>query len=202
MLAEHKSITCELSGASYEQRKYKQHRSHLTARGYICTMKILMVCLGNICRSPLAEGILQHKAFKAGLNWSVESAGTNSYHTGEAPHPLSQKVAKLNGIDICNQRARRFVAEDFEVYDKIYALAGDVLQDMQRIAKKKFDATKVDLLMNELYPGKNMDVPDPWYGPEPGYHEAYKMIDEVCDAIIDKYSSSSKVALKRDFDFK
>ena len=69
-------------------------------------MKILMVCLGNICRSPLAEGILQDKAFKAGLNWSVESAGTNHYHTGEAPHPLSQKVAKLNGIDICHQPTR------------------------------------------------------------------------------------------------
>src|SRR5882757_6521724 len=80
-------------------------------------MKILMVCLGNICRSPLAEGILQDKAFKAGLNWSVESAGTNSYHIGEPPHHLSQKVARQHGIDISKQRARRFVAEDFEIYD-------------------------------------------------------------------------------------
>src|SRR4029453_18971466 len=68
-------------------------------------MKILMVCLGNICRSPLAEGVLQDKALKAGLNWSIESAGTDTYHVGEAPHPLSQKVAIENGIDICNQRA-------------------------------------------------------------------------------------------------
>jgi len=151
-------------------------------------MKILMVCLGNICRSPLAEGILQDKALKSGLKWSVESAGNKSYHTGEAPHPLSQKVAKLNGIDISQQRARRFTASDLEVYDKIYALAEDVLDEMKRIAGKKFDAAKADLLMNELYPGKNMDVPDPWYGPEPGYHEVYKMIDEVCDSIIEKYS--------------
>ena len=168
---------------------------------YICPMKILMVCLGNICRSPLAEGILQDKASKAGLAWSVDSAGTNHYHTGDAPHPLSQKVAKLNGIDICNQRARNFVAEDFEVFDKIYALAGDVLNDIRRIAKNKFDAGKVDLLMNEVYPGKNMDVPDPWFGPEPGYHEVYKMLDKVCDAIIDKYSPASKNSFKRDFDF-
>jgi len=160
-----------------------------------------MVCLGNICRSPLAEGILQDKAFKAGLDWSVESAGTNQYHTGDAPHPLSQKVAKLNGIDICNQRARSFVAEDFEVFDKIYALAGDVLNDIRRIAKNKFDKEKVDLLMNEVYPGKNIDVPDPWFGPEPGYHEVYKMLDKVCSAIIDKYSSASKNTFKRDFDF-
>jgi protein-tyrosine phosphatase len=151
-------------------------------------MKILMVCLGNICRSPLAEGILQDKAFKAGLKWSVESAGTNSYHIGEAPHHLSQKVANQHGIDICNQRKRVFVPEDFDRFDKIYALAEDVLYDIKRIAKNKFDKSKVDLLMNELYPGKNMDVPDPWDGPEEGYHEAYKLIEAACEKIIQKYS--------------
>lgn len=146
-----------------------------------------MVCLGNICRSPLAEGILQNKAFKEGLTWSIESAGTNSYHTGEPPHPLSQKVARINGIDISKQRARRFSSGDFDVYDKIYALAQDVLEDMKKIAGKKFDHSKADLLMNELYPGKNMNVPDPWYGPEPGYHEAFKLIDNACDKILEKY---------------
>jgi protein-tyrosine phosphatase len=154
-------------------------------------MKILMVCLGNICRSPLAEAILQDKAFKAGLSWSVESAGTNSYHTGEAPHKLSQKVAKLNGLDISHQRARRFTAADFEVYDKIYALAGDVLDEIKRIGGKKFDPNKVSLLMDESHPGQEMDVPDPWYGPEPGYHEVYKMIDKVTDKIISRYSKPS-----------
>ena len=154
-------------------------------------MKILMVCLGNICRSPLAEGILQHKAFSRGLTWSVESAGTNSYHSGQPPHPLSQKVAKLNGIEICNQRARRFTATDFEIYDKIYALANDVMDEMRHIAKHKFDPSKADLLLNELYPGKNMDVPDPWYGPEPGYHETYKLIDKACEAIVTKYLISN-----------
>lgn len=154
-------------------------------------MKILMVCLGNICRSPLAEGILQNKAFAAGLGWSVESAGTNQYHTGEAPHPLSQKVAKLHGINISQQRARSFTAADFDTYDKIYALAGDVLDDIKRISKNKFDAGKVDLLMNELYAGKDMDVPDPYYGPEAGYHKVYKMIEEACDKIIEQYKISS-----------
>ena len=154
-------------------------------------MKILMVCFGNICRSPLAEGILQDKAFKSGLTWGIESSGTNSYHTGEPPHPLSQKVAKLNGIDISKQRAKRFTASDFDRYDKIYALAKDVMEDMRRIAKNKYDESKVDLLMNELYPGNNKDVPDPYYGAEAGYHEVYKMIDEVCDSIIEKYSISN-----------
>jgi protein-tyrosine phosphatase len=154
-------------------------------------MKILMVCLGNICRSPLAEGILKHKAKQAGLDWQVDSAGTNGYHVGEPPHHLSQKVAKLNGIDICDQKARRFVKEDFERYDKIYAMADDVIDDIRRIAKDKYDASKVDLFMNELHPGKNRSVPDPWYGPETGYYEVYKLINETCDAIIRKYNSPS-----------
>jgi len=151
-------------------------------------MKVLMVCLGNICRSPMAEGILQDKVFKAGLSWSVESAGTNGYHTGEPPHYLSQKVAKEHGIDICDQRSRRFVPEDFERFDKIYALANDVVHDIKHIAKKKFDRSKIDLLMNELYPGKDLDVPDPWSGPEEEYHEAFYLINAACDAIVKKYA--------------
>lgn len=147
-----------------------------------------MVCLGNICRSPLAEGILQKKAFEAGLMWSVESAGTIS-QTGEAPHPLSQKVARLKGIDICNQRARRFVAIDFDQYDKIYALSGDVLESIRRIAGKKFDPSKAGLLMNEVYPGRDIDIPDPYSGPEKGYHESYEMIDKACEAIIEKFEN-------------
>lgn len=154
-------------------------------------MKILMVCLGNICRSPLAEGILQHKASKEGLSWSIDSAGTNGYHVGEAPHRLSQKVALLHGIDISKQCARRFVPEDFKRFDKIYAMAEDVVEEMRFIAKKDFDPAKVDLLMNELYPGKDMDVPDPWYGTEPGYHEVYELIDKACDKIIEKHKQQN-----------
>ena len=151
-------------------------------------MKILMVCLGNICRSPLAEGILKHKAAQAGLEWCVDSAGTNGYHVGEAPHPLSQKVARMHGINIAVQRARRFVPEDFQRFDKIYAMAEDVIEEMQYIAKRKFDASKTELLMNELNPGLNEDVPDPWAGPETGYHIVYDMIDKACDKIIEKYT--------------
>jgi len=147
----------------------------------------LMVCLGNICRSPLAEGILKEKARAAGLHWTVESAGTNGYHLGEAPHRLSQKVALHNGINIGSQRARRFTSADFQHFDKIYAMAGDVVDDMRRIAGKHYDPTKVQLLMNEVHPGQDEDVPDPWYGPEPGYHEVYKMIDTAADHIIEKY---------------
>ncbi|MBL7769509.1 MAG: low molecular weight phosphotyrosine protein phosphatase [Flavipsychrobacter sp.] len=146
-----------------------------------------MVCLGNICRSPLAEGILQAKVEAAGLNWQIDSAGTNGYHVGESPHPLSQKVAKLNGIDISRQRARRFRAADFEEFDLIYAMAEDVIDEMKSIARQRFDASKVDLLMNVLHPGKNLDVPDPWYGTEPGYHDVYAMISQACDKLIENH---------------
>jgi protein-tyrosine phosphatase len=147
-------------------------------------MKILMVCLGNICRSPLAEGILQDKARKAGLNWTIDSAGTNGYHIGEAPHRLSQKVARKNGIDISNQRSRLFVKEDFARFDKIYAMSGDVMDDIKRISKEKFDNKKIDLLLNEIYPGENRDVPDPWYGAEDGYHKVFDLIDRACEQLI------------------
>jgi protein-tyrosine phosphatase len=150
-------------------------------------MKILMLCLGNICRSPLAEGILQKKIEEAGLNWYVDSAGTNGYHIGEAPHHLSQKVSLQNGIDISKQVSRKFLKEDFDRFDKIYAMAGDVIDEMKMIAKDKFNPSKVDLLLNEIYPGQNRDVPDPWYGAEPGYHKVFEMIDKACDALIQKH---------------
>ncbi len=151
-----------------------------------------MVCLGNICRSPLAEGVLKHKALKAGLQWTVESAGTNGYHTGEAPHKFSQKVALLNGIDICSQRARRFVKEDMDRYDKIYAMAEDVLWEMKRIARHNWNDEKVNYFLNELHPEENRNVPDPWYGKEPGFHEVYKVITETCDKIIERYGTVVK----------
>lgn len=150
-------------------------------------MKILLVCLGNICRSPLAEGILQHKAKQAKLDWEIDSAGTNGYHTGESPHHLSQKVAKANGIDISKQVSRRFTKEDIEQYDVIFAMAEDVMQDIKRIAKEKFDDRKVRLFLEELYSGENRDVPDPWYGDEDGYTEVYTIIDAACEAIIKQH---------------
>jgi protein-tyrosine phosphatase len=151
-------------------------------------MKILMVCLGNICRSPLAEGILQDKALKAGLGWEVDSAGTNGYHVGEPPHRLSQKVAILNGVDISGQKSRKFRAEDIERFDRIYAMASDVMDDIRRIAGGKFDPSKTCLLLDVLHPGENMDVPDPWYGAEQGYHEVFSLLDEACEKIISRHN--------------
>ena len=147
-------------------------------------MKILMVCLGNICRSPLAEGILQHKINQVGLHWIVESAGTNGFHDGEPPHSLSQKVALQNGIDISKQRSRQFIKEDFNRFNKIYAMAADVIDEMKMISKQHFNKHKVELLLNEIFPEQNKDVPDPWYGGEAGYHQAFALIDKACEKIV------------------
>lgn len=155
-------------------------------------MKVLVVCLGNICRSPLAEAILQRKAAAAGLNWTVDSAGTNGFHVGEAPHHLSQKVAKLNGLDLSCQVARRFEAKDLDRFDLVLAMANDVLADMKRIAGSPVQPPQVKLFLEDLWPGKNADVPDPWYGEEDGYHEVYELIDKASDAIIKNYSEPIK----------
>jgi protein-tyrosine phosphatase len=155
-------------------------------------MKILMVCLGNICRSPLAEGILQKRAAEAGLSWQIDSAGTNGYHTGEAPHHLSQKVAKKNGIDISRQVSRKFIKEDLAAYDRIYVMAADVMQDVKNISGNLFDENKVDYFLNELHPGKNQDVLDPWYGDEDGYEEAYSLINETCASVIKNYFATQQ----------
>ena len=146
-----------------------------------------MVCLGNICRSPLAEGVLKEMAKTAGLDWEIDSAGTNGYHIGEAPHKLSQKVARLHGIDIARQRARLFLAEDFSRFDFIYAMASDIIGEMRRIAGSKFNSEKVGLLMNAVYPGKNLDIPDPWSGPESGYRHVYTMIAQACEALVREF---------------
>jgi protein-tyrosine phosphatase len=151
-----------------------------------------MVCLGNICRSPLAEGILQQKIIAHGLDWQVQSAGTNGLHNGQPPHHLSQKVALQNNIDISQQRSVQFVATDINKYDKIYAMAKDVLKDIKQIGGKNYDNNKVDLLLNELDNATQQDVPDPWYGGEEGYHKVFELIDTACENIIIKYVLKNK----------
>lgn len=150
-------------------------------------MRILMVCLGNICRSPIAEGLMAHKIQQHGLDWQVDSAGTESYHIGSPPHRHSQDICLRNGIDICHQRARQFSKKDFERYDKIYALADDVYEEIRRIGGSIADMSRVDLLLNELNPGSNESVPDPYYGGADGYIFVYELIERSCAAIIAKY---------------
>jgi len=151
-----------------------------------------MVCLGNICRSPLAEGILAEKAVKAGLSWFVDSAGTSDYHIGEPPHRLSQKVSLLNGIDISTQRCRQFVENDIIKFDKIYAMDSANYSDIKRLCGKNWQNDKVKLILEELYPGKNMEVPDPWYGGEDGFHQVFKLLNDACERIIQTHTGALK----------
>lgn len=142
-----------------------------------------MVCLGNICRSPLAEGILRHKIKKAGLQWHVESAGTGSWHVGEVPDPRSQKIAKQNGIDISQKRAQKFIPAFFEKFDRIYVMDSSNYLDVISLTSREEDKQKVYLIMNTIEPGKNIAVPDPYYD-DSLYQTVYDMLDAACDEII------------------
>ncbi|MBK7763904.1 MAG: low molecular weight phosphotyrosine protein phosphatase [Bacteroidetes bacterium] len=150
-------------------------------------MKILFVCLGNICRSPIAEGVLQKMVSDLNLAWVIDSAGTESFHIGEHPHKYSQQVCKEHGIDISTQRARRFTSADMDKFDKIYVMASDVYEEVKEIAGAKFDGKKVDYFLNEFYPLQNKTLKDPWYGDLSGYYKVYEEVEKTCDAIIKKF---------------
>jgi protein-tyrosine phosphatase len=144
-------------------------------------IKILMVCLGNICRSPLAEGILQSKVNKELV--FVDSAGTAAYHLGNLPDERSIAVAKQYGIDISNQQARKFTEKDFLNFDVIYAMDKSNYQNIISLATSDEDVEKVKMILNESQPNKNYSVPDPYYGGEIGFEEVYKMLNKACDSI-------------------
>lgn len=146
--------------------------------------KILMVCLGNICRSPLAEGILRSKVNPD--NVFVDSAGTAAYHVGELPDSRSIDVARKYGIDLTYQRARKFTAKDFAKFDKIYAMDEHNYRNILSLAQNKEEAKKVKMILNEINPQQNLSVPDPYYGGEQGFENVYQMLDEACEIIADR----------------
>lgn len=146
-------------------------------------IRILMVCLGNICRSPMAEGILRDKIQKKGIDAVVESAGTGDYHVGEPADPRSVEVATKNDIDINSHTARQFTVSDFDDYDLIYAMDKSNYQNIMKLTRNKTDQAKVNILMNEVMPGENQDVPDPYFGGKHGFDNVFKMIDLACDKI-------------------
>ena len=150
-------------------------------------MKILMVCLGNICRSPIAEGILQSKIEKYGLPWTVDSAGTSSWHSGECPDDRAIDIAKKYGVDISCQKSRQFSPYDFEKFDRIYAMDASNYQNIVRLALTDEEKNKVGMILNEATPGTNRQVPDPYWN-DNGFDDVYKMLDEACEAVVKKYA--------------
>jgi protein-tyrosine phosphatase len=151
-------------------------------------MKILMVCLGNICRSPLAQGIMEKKIHENGLSWTVDSCGTGGWHSGELPDPRSTAEARKHGIDLNTQRARQFRSIDIDEFDLIYAMDRSNQQAILSYCNTEAERAKVSLIRNEVNGGMNEDVPDPYYGGPDGFQQVYEMLDEACKAIIKKYS--------------
>ena len=145
-------------------------------------MKILMVCLGNICRSPLAEGILKHKTKH--LNVTVDSAGTAGYHIGKLPDKRSIEIANKYEIDISKQKARQFSRADFDKFDIIYAMDTNNFTHLTSLAENQNERDKIRMILNEINPESFDSVPDPYYGGDNGFHIVYKMLDKACNKII------------------
>lgn len=148
-------------------------------------MDILLVCLGNICRSPLAEGILREKLNKQGISWNVDSAGTGSWHVGEKPDLRSIKVAEEFSINIKDLRARQFSTADFDRFDLILAMDESNLEFINRKALVGTRA-RVAMMLDYLYPGERKSVPDPYYSGDHGFYQVYELLDKACDALIEE----------------
>ncbi len=149
-------------------------------------MKVLMVCLGNICRSPLAEGILKHKCTQRNLDWYIDSAGTGKWHLGAAPDKRSVQIAAKHGVDISGQRARSIHSADYEEFDLIFTMDTSNYRDVMRWALDKEEENKVKLIMDEVYPNEMMSVPDPYFD-DNGFQTVFDMLDKACEKIIERY---------------
>lgn len=150
-------------------------------------MKILVVCLGNICRSPLAEGILLHMVKEKKLSITIDSAGTSDYHIDEAPDARTTANAKKHNIDLSPLRARQFVVEDYDFFDKIYVMDKSNLQNVLKLARNENDKQKVDLFLNISHPNGNMEVPDPYFGGEAGFENVFQLVWKASEKLISNF---------------
>jgi protein-tyrosine phosphatase len=149
--------------------------------------RILMVCLGNICRSPMAEGILKHHLAQHGIDAFVDSAGTSAWHAGEQPDHRAISTCKSYGIDISNQRSRPFDPADFNDFDLIFAMDQENYNTLRQIAPGEKEREKLKMIMNMVVPGRNLAVPDPYYGGDQGFHQVYEMLNLAAEAIVLKH---------------
>lgn len=152
-------------------------------------MKILFVCLGNICRSPLADGILRRKAKELGVEILVDSAGTAAYHVGNPPDARMIETARQKGTDISFLRARKFTQQDFEEFDQIYVMDQENYMNVIDLARNEDDQQKVNLILNVLYEGEDREVPDPYYGGQEGFELVYDLLDQATEKIIERINN-------------
>jgi protein-tyrosine phosphatase len=157
-------------------------------------MKILMVCLGNICRSPMAEGILQQKLKEHHLDKTiqVDSCGFDRYRQGDPPFYMAIQTAKKHGINIENQKQRLLTPDDFDCFDKIYIMDSNNYRLVKNLARNDDDMKKVDYLLNVVYPNENRHVPDPWNGTEKNYEHAFQLIEMACEKIVEWINKKSE----------
>lgn len=155
-------------------------------------MKVLMVCLGNICRSPLAHGLLRSKAEANALTIQVASSGTSSLHQGEAPDYRMQQTAKKHGLDISDLTSELFTFNDFTIYDRIYVMDRSNYANVCALASNEKQKEKVKLILNEIEPHSDAEVPDPYYGGDKGFETVYNLLDLATDKIIEKYTQHEK----------
>lgn len=151
-------------------------------------MKILMVCLGNICRSPMAEGIMRQKIEEYGLDAEVNSCGTASYHIGEAPDHRGIQTLHNYDIDISQHQGQQFKVSDFDIYDLIFAMDTSNYSNLIAKARNKNDKEKLKLLMDETYPGQQKVVPDPYYGGPEDFEETFALVDGACEHLAKRLS--------------
>lgn len=151
-------------------------------------IKILMVCLGNICRSPMAEGVFRDELRKHGIDAQIGSAGTAAYHVGEGADPRTQSELREHGIDISDERAQKFIPAHFGEYDYIFAMDRSNYSDIVHQTDSEEERAKVDMLMNLVSPGRNIPVPDPYYGGPSGFADNYRMIKQAAEAFVEKLS--------------
>ena len=149
-------------------------------------MKILFVCLGNICRSPLAKGIMRDKIHRNGLNAEVDSAGFEAFHVGNSADYRSIQIASRHGIDIRDHKARKFKSEDFDRFDRIYVMDHLNYADVIGAARDDTDKAKVDFIMNLVDPGVDLAVPDPYYGGKDGFENIFRMLDNACQRLAEQ----------------
>jgi len=147
-------------------------------------INVIFVCLGNICRSAMAQGVLESKIANLDLNINVDSAGTSSYHIGSPPDKRMQAKAREYDIDISNQRARQFTETDFEKFDYIFAMDTSNYNNILALTNNDSHTNKVNLFLNYTYPNQNRSVPDPYFGGEEGFEEVYQLLDVACDTFI------------------
>jgi len=155
-------------------------------------MKVLFVCLGNICRSPMAEGVLRTKAKEKSVSLEIDSCGTGDWHVGEAPDKRAQLCMKDHGYDISDLRARQFRIEDYDRFDHIFVMDKENYKNVVNLAPTNDHKKKVDMFLNLSHPGENRVVPDPYFGGADGFDDVYEMLASAAEAFLIETDESAR----------